>query len=145
MSRKFIYLENVKSILSKQNDMKDLMYFLIKACCSRGLTLSWTSVALENVGLPAQRRRTFFFAVVKGCRLFQELEFRPINTFFQEPFNPRNSLPLHQCLTVEKPTDQDNERLKILGNVVVPACADLASAILHCVVRQGQGQVYVSL
>lgn len=30
-ARKFIYLENVKSILSKQEDMKKVMHFLTKA------------------------------------------------------------------------------------------------------------------
>ena len=30
-TRQFIYLENVKSILSKQEDIKKVMYFLTKA------------------------------------------------------------------------------------------------------------------
>lgn len=90
-ARKFIYLENVKSILSKQKDMKQVMKFLIeamnpsnhhttccvqsimchvltsptwKACVSRGLKLSWASVAMENIGLPAAKLNSYIKPII---------------------------------------------------------------------------------
>lgn len=64
----------------------------------------------------------------------QDLPLQPLNKFSQEPFNPLNSLPLHAWLTSKKPTQDDQERLKMLGNVVVPQCAQLAGSILHHVI-----------
>jgi len=66
----------------------------------------------------------------------QDLTLQPINAIFQEPFNPLNSVPMHQWLTCEKPSEEDLQRFKILGNVVVPQCAQLASNILLHVARQ---------
>lgn len=80
--RKLIYLEHVKSILSKASAMQTVMKFLIKACADRGLELSWSCAALENVGLPAQRRRVFFFAVAAGFKLFQDRPLQPLSSFF---------------------------------------------------------------
>ena len=64
----------------------------------------------------------------------QDLPLQPLNKFSQEPFNPLNSLPLHAWLTSKKPTQDDQERLKMLGNVVAPQCAQLAGSILHHVI-----------
>ena len=86
LARKLIYLENVKSILSKATAMQTVMKFLIKAgqpgqqfanlipgilpntfvwqkaCADRGLELSWSCAALENVGLPVPSSKNQMFS-----------------------------------------------------------------------------------
>ena len=79
-ARKLLYLENVYAILSKQENMQDVMRYLVQdrpdlilesynahrlkvlwecallcrqECARRDLIVYWSAVALENVGLPA--------------------------------------------------------------------------------------------
>ena len=51
-----------------------------------------------------------------------------MDVFFKEPWNHQNRLPMAEWLTNEL---QDDTRLHMLGNVVVPAQAFAAMCIFH--------------
>ena len=62
----------------------------------------------------------------------QDIELRPLSSFLQQDFNPQASLPMHAWLVPDrgqKPEIYD-ERMHLLGNIVIPACASLAGNIL---------------
>ena len=60
--------------------------------------------------------------------MFEDLSGRmclkPLAAFVQGEWNWQNRVPMHQWLIEECGEDHD-ERMRILGNVVVPACAEL--------------------
>lgn len=47
---------------------------------------------------------------------------------------------MHEWLNNAKPSDEDEARLTMLGNVVVPQCAQLGSCILQHVIQGQQKQ-----
>lgn len=63
---------------------------------------------------------------------FQDLELKPLASFMQVEFNKPNSLPMDTWLLPNRGDDPSvyEERMRLLGNIVVPACASLASEIL---------------
>ena len=57
---------------------------------------------------------------------------KPLNMFLEKSFNSLNTVEMHRWLIQEREEGHE-ERMKILGNVVVPACASLAAEILRSV------------
>jgi len=47
-----------------------------------------------------------------------------------EEFNMPNKLPMYRWLTTETPDEESKSRMHLLGNIVVPQCADLAGDLL---------------
>lgn len=94
----------------------------------------------------ARRSRVFFLAHKPGCNLWedscvlmqitaqlqvlQDIELRPLSSFFQEKFNAWNALPMRLWL-VRELDEHYRARMKSLGNVVVPATGDLGWNLLH--------------
>lgn len=66
----------------------------------------------------------------------QDIQLRELQTFLPDAWNQVNALPLHQWLQAEKYSNDEEERMKLLGNLVVPACADLAGDLLLRMARQ---------
>jgi hypothetical protein len=62
----------------------------------------------------------------------QDMELRPLNSFLQQNFNPQASLPMHAWLLPDRGENAEtyDQRMHLLGNIVIPACASLAGDIL---------------
>lgn len=56
---------------------------------------------------------------------------QPLQSFYQEEFNHWNSQPMHKWLSPKMDEGHWDDRMKVLGNLVVPACAALAANMLH--------------
>ena len=55
---------------------------------------------------------------------------KPLAPFLEKNFNSLNQIPKLHWLIHERESDHE-ERMHILGNVVVPSCAALAAEILR--------------
>ena len=62
--------------------------------------------------------------------LFEDVEMVPLSAYTDASWNRLNAVPMYQWLSCDQP-DNAAERLKALGNVVVPRQAALGSAILR--------------
>ena len=62
--------------------------------------------------------------------LGQDVELKPLNSFLQGQWNQLNNVPRQRWLCAE-PGDDYDERIHVMGNLVVPACGQLAGSILH--------------
>lgn len=56
-------------------------------------------------------------------------ELPPLDAWVDQPWNSLNAVPKEQWL-VHAVDQQDRQRLKTLGNIVIPAQASLAASIL---------------
>ena len=61
-----------------------------------------------------------------------DLEAFPFTDYFQANFNEVNMLPMREWMltTVDGMKEEYAERMKLLGNIAVPACGALASDII---------------
>ena len=53
-----------------------------------------------------------------------------MNSFMPEEFNMPNKFSMYRWLAAEKPDEEAKARMHLLGNIVVPQCADLAGDLL---------------
>lgn len=65
----------------------------------------------------------------------QENFLLPLDTFFEERFNELNELPMQVWMNQDRPTEEEKNRLKLLGNIVIPQCGRLAAAIFHRLIK----------
>ncbi|CAK9036131.1 unnamed protein product [Durusdinium trenchii] len=82
-------------------------------------------MVLENVASILHRKsemREIILFMVKA-------ELRPLSELLQVDWNHWNKLPMSQWLSCAT-QEHDRERLKTLGNVVVPACGTLGMSLL---------------
>ena len=56
--------------------------------------------------------------------------------FLEKTFNSLNAVPKASWLSLEKEDDQYEERMRILGNIVVPSCGALAAEVLRGLVSK---------
>lgn len=64
----------------------------------------------------------------------QEIPLKPLNTFLQKNWNEMNAVPKEKWLTTTREEKFYEERMHIIGNLVVPSCAALAAEILRTLV-----------
>lgn len=55
---------------------------------------------------------------------------RPLASFLEANFNGINAVPKHLWLTTDREAHHE-QRMRILGNIVVPSCAALAAEVLR--------------
>lgn len=62
----------------------------------------------------------------------QDMHLEPLASFLQPAWNHLNTLPLHQWLILNTADCESyKERMKALGNIVVPQCGMLGMNLLH--------------
>ena len=67
----------------------------------------------------------------------QDIKLRPLNEFLERNFNCLNSMPMYKWLLPTLDGELEyQQRMHLLGNIVVPACGALASDILLRMHRQ---------
>mmetsp|Transcript_74797 Transcript_74797/g.151276 ORF Transcript_74797/g.151276 Transcript_74797/m.151276 type:complete len:438 (-) Transcript_74797:25-1338(-) len=128
--RKAIFLENVFALLSTAQGCRALFKFIVKACRQRGLSLTWATVSLSNCGLAAGRKRVFLLAAAPGVNPFGPYQERSFEDWAREEWNPGCYVPIHKWL-VNQRSEEDQQRMHALGNVVVPRQASLGAQILQ--------------
>eukprot|EP00435_Cladocopium_sp_Y103_P036471 s2889_g9.t1 len=57
----------------------------------------------------------------------QEIPLKPLNMFLEKTFNEINIVPKVAWLSTTKEGEDYEERMHILGNIVVPSCGALAA------------------
>ena len=61
----------------------------------------------------------------------QDFKLEPLDSFFQSEWNHLNHVPMYKWLGAERECDHYEDRMKLLGNLVVPPCALLGANMLH--------------
>ena len=109
----------------------------------RGLLLHWASTCLSEVGLHANRRRVFFVALHERLRgKFDNTTLRPLSSFVQRMWNERNQVPMEAwLLKADERASDDDKRLRLMGNIVVPNQGMLAAELLLRMQRQYEGSL----
>ena len=130
---KVLILENVGHLVS--NDMKpafvDMMRWLI---CIDFVVIRWIVLTASAVGKPHERKRWFCLATRRTADLdylaqaFPGLSPDDIQNLAKTPWET-NGVPLHEWLCAEY-TDENKSRLEMMGNAVVPLCANSAIRVL---------------
>ncbi|CAK9032423.1 unnamed protein product [Durusdinium trenchii] len=126
----FVFLENVAYLLSAA--MSHVMDYVLQELTRRGLRVRWTTVTGHMVGVQVCRERVFLLAT-KGDFHFQNLTLMTSDEMESralEPWNHRDRPELHCWLSTEC-TQQDQQRLQSVGNMVIPRCAQLALHVLE--------------
>ncbi|CAE8728392.1 unnamed protein product [Polarella glacialis] len=126
----FIYLENVGALLG--GSMKPVMEYIIKESSKRGLSLNWATISGFNVGAKVGRQRVFLVAASEPGNLFKDLKIvspAVLGVWSIASWNPNGAVPLHSWLSHTQ-TAEDKLRLKALGNIVFPRCAQRG---VHCI------------
>ena len=105
--------------------------------------------------MPREANFNFNFDNVFDCRLIafgkefltkhepplsfhpQDHKLRPLSDYMQVEFNKECKVPMHSWLLRERDSVGENyeQRMKLLGNIVVPQCGLLASQILLRIYR----------
>ena len=106
---------------------RHVVYFSLKTTEAAGIFgLSWASFSLhEN------------FVSIWFVGKPQDIKLRPLNEFLERNFNCLNSMPMYKWLLPTLDGELEyQQRMHLLGNIVVPACGALASDILLRMHRQ---------
>ena len=133
---KILLLENVHHLMSKE--MRPVLAEILKWLVRLQFTnIKYLTIAAENLGYPHARRRWFCLATRDGIdtarlgRLLPAMNSTEIEGLASRPWNGENNdvVPLQEWLLPD--LDQtERERLKQLGNAVVPGCAKVAASYL---------------
>ena len=131
-----LLLENVHHLMSKEMGpvLAEILKWLVRL---QFTNIKYLTIATENLGYPHARRRWFCLATRDGIdtarlgRLLPAMSSTEIEGLASRPWNGDNNdvVPLREWLLPDlDPTER--ERLKQLGNAVVPGCAKVAARYL---------------
>ena len=131
-----LVLENVAHIIS--DDMRAVFFEILMWLIMIGFNIiKWGVVSASDVGSPQLRKRWFLVACreendMKRLRgLVPSKSEADIVNMSKEAWNMHNTVKLEDWLLHQLPP-AERERLKQLGNAVVPKCAEVAlSALVH--------------
>ena len=124
---KVLFLENVAHLVSE--DMKPVFLEIITCLLVLGFsTIKYGIMSAADAGSPQLRQRWFLLAVVSDGDAKRLRDLVPptskeaLAEMAGKPWNPKNTIPMHEWLVHELPAAQ-RERLNQLGNGVTPQCA----------------------
>ena len=138
MRCRVVMLENVNHIVSE--DMADVMKEVVTFLVALEFTeIKWGVVSAADVGSPQMRKRWFLIAwraaadKEKLQRLVPKMATQEVKGLAKRPWNAKHAVKMedwmeHDLAASEK--QRLKQRLKQLGNCVVPMCAKVALSVL---------------
>ena len=119
-----IFMENSPNVLSLKK--RPVLRAIVRRCVRNGYAdFSWILVSGLNVGLPHLRQRWFCIAATEGFRLRLRSLVPPPEPDLHRLCHLSEKPPAQEWLLHCRAEDTD-QRLDMLGNAVIPLCANLA-------------------
>lgn len=137
LAKSWALLENVSHLLAKP--MRSLLQHVLREFHARGFVVQWATVTGKMCGIHVWRERVFLLAFKQGVHipLLQDhrlLTAEEIEAESNSIWNRKGRIPLWTWLS-DAPVADSKQRLKMLGNAVMPRCGRLA---LHLMLHQHQ-------
>jgi len=119
-----IFMENSPNVLSPEK--RAVLRAILRRCASQGYTdIVWILASGLNVGLPQYRTRWFCLAAKPNFRSSLQSLVPPAEHNMHHGCNLPDKPPLQDWLLCRRDKDT-TKRLSMMGNAVVPNCANLA-------------------